>query len=156
MLIYQKAAFDYNDLAEKLWLISNQAYTHGSPWTKTQFLTDLQQPHTDYLIAIEANEIVGFLGFSRVVDEVEITNIAVDLTSQGKGHARQLLKALIQQEKANDVFQIFLEVRKSNERAKCLYESEKFRVLGIRKSYYQQPVEDAFIMSTKLKTETMK
>ncbi|MEA4829514.1 MAG: ribosomal-protein-alanine N-acetyltransferase, partial [Enterococcus thailandicus] len=31
-----------------------------------------------------------------------------------------------------------------------------FRVLGIRKSYYQQPVEDAFIMSTKLKTETMK
>ncbi len=50
----------------------------------------------------------------------------------------------------------FLEVRLSNEAARKLYESEKFRILGKRKSYYRNPTEDAIIMSRKLKTETMK
>ncbi|MCG4308343.1 ribosomal-protein-alanine N-acetyltransferase, partial [Enterococcus lactis] len=51
---------------------------------------------------------------------------------------------------------VFLEVRLSNEAARKLYESEKFRILGKRKSYYRNPTEDAIIMSRKLKTETMK
>lgn len=44
-----------------------------------------------------------------------------------------------------------LEVRLSNEAARKLYESEKFRILGKRKSYYRNPTEDAIIMSRKLK-----
>lgn len=73
-----------------------------------------------------------------------------------KGYARQLLRFLLDREKQAGTYNVYLEVRTSNLAARHLYQSEKFRELGKRKSYYHDPVEDAIIMSTKLKTETMK
>ncbi|EME8213585.1 ribosomal protein S18-alanine N-acetyltransferase [Enterococcus faecium] len=154
-MICRKKDFDEAYLAECVWMISENAYPYGSPWTKMQFLADIQQPHSDYLLLVEDNQICGFIGYSKVIDEVEITNIAVAVSEQGKGHARHLLQLLIT-EQIKDSLHVFLEVRLSNEAARKLYESEKFRILGKRKSYYRNPTEDAIIMSRKLKTETMK
>jgi ribosomal-protein-alanine N-acetyltransferase len=155
-MIYQKNDFIYEELAEKLWEICEEAYTHGSPWTREQFLSDLKQPHTNYFVLTEKDEVLGFLGFTKVYDEIEITNVAVAKSAQGQGRARALLHFLIDQEKRKNAVQIFLEVRTSNTAAQHLYRSEKFRALGVRKNYYQKPAEDAVIMSVMLKTETMK
>ncbi|WP_165004775.1 MULTISPECIES: ribosomal protein S18-alanine N-acetyltransferase [unclassified Enterococcus] len=155
-MIYQKKDFKQEQLAQELWTLSEEAYSYGSPWTKEQFLADIKQPHTEYLLLFEEGTIQGFIGYTRIIDEVEITNIAVSTREQGKGYARHLLRYLLDQEKEKGTFTVFLEVRLSNEVAKHLYESEKFRVLGKRKSYYHDPTEDAVIMCTKLKMETMK
>ncbi len=155
-MICKKNDFIQEQLAERLWEICEEAYTYGSPWTKEQFLSDLAQPHTEYLVLAENTEVLGFLGYTKVYDEIEITNIAVAKAVQGQGHARTLLQFLINEEKRKEAVQLFLEVRTSNEAAQNLYRSEKFRVLGIRKNYYQKPAEDAVIMSVLLKTETMK
>ena len=39
-----------------------------------------------------------------------------------------------------------LEVRQSNEPARCLYERFGFTVAGIRRGYYTRPVEDALVL----------
>ena len=111
-----------------------------------QFLTDIQQPHTDYLLLVEDNQICGFVGYSKVMDEVEITNIAVAVSEQGKGYARHLLHLLIA-EQIKDSLHVFLEVRLSNEAARKLYESLGFVENGIRKNFYSAPKEDAVIMT---------
>ena len=46
---------------------------------------------------------------------------------------------------------IILEVRESNAPAKCLYESEGYRVIAKRRGYYDLPPEDALIMEKLIK-----
>lgn len=41
----------------------------------------------------------------------------------------------------------FLEVRQSNEAAKRLYEKLGYSPIGVRKRFYEKPVEDAIVMS---------
>ena len=155
-MIYTKSDFEDEQLASCLWALCEEAYEQGSPWTKDQFLMDIQQPHTQYYLLVENSLLQGFIGYSKVIDETEITNIAVAKKLQKKGYARQLLRFLLDREKQAGTYNVYLEVRTSNLAARHLYQSEKFRELGKRKSYYHDPVEDAIIMSTKLKTETMK
>ena len=155
-MIEEKTAFNYTKLAQALWQVSDDAFLNGSPWTKEQFLSDIQQPQTNYLVLHQADEIIGFIGYAKVLDEVEVTNLAVLTAEQHKGVARQLLQEMLQREKANQAHSVFLEVRQSNIAAQHLYESEKFRQVGKRKAYYHDPVEDAVIMCTKLKTEVIK
>lgn len=155
-MIYTKNDFEDEQLASCLWALCEEAYEYGSPWTKDQFLMDIQQPHTQYYLLVENSLLQGFIGYSKVIDETEITNIAVAKKLQKKGYARQLLRFLLDREKQAGTYNVYLEVRTSNLAARHLYQSEKFRELGKRKSYYHDPVEDAIIMSTKLKTETMK
>lgn len=155
-MIYTKNDFEDEQLASCLLALCEEAYEHGSPWTKDQFLMDIQQPHTQYYLLVENSLLQGFIGYSKVIDETEITNIAVAKKLQKKGYARQLLRFLLDREKQAGTYNVYLEVRTSNLAARHLYQSEKFRELGKRKSYYHDPVEDAIIMSTKLKTETMK
>ena len=45
---------------------------------------------------------------------------------------------------------VLLEVRKSNASAIRFYEGFGFKVLGERKDYYSNPVEDAFVMEKSL------
>ena len=156
LVIYKKNDFKPEELAEWLWTLCEEAYEYGSPWTKSQFLVDILQPHTDYYVLVENSIIQGFLSYPSVMDETEVTNLAVAKAMQHKGCARALLRVLLDEEKKAGTYTVFLEVRLSNTPARKLYESEKFRMLAKRKAYYHDPVEDAIIMSTKLKTETIK
>ncbi|MEY8445377.1 ribosomal protein S18-alanine N-acetyltransferase [Enterococcus ratti] len=155
-MIYNKNDFEDAQLAQCLWELCEDVYDHGSPWTKEQFLADIHQSHTQYYLLVEDFMLQGFVGYSKIIDEAEITNIAIAKSLQKKGYARQLLRFLLDQEKNAGTYTIYLEVRPSNLAARQLYRSEKFRELGKRKSYYHNPIEDAIIMSTMLKTEKIK
>jgi len=41
---------------------------------------------------------------------------------------------------------LFLEVREANEVARRMYATDGFTVVGVRKQYYTEPVEDAIVM----------
>jgi ribosomal-protein-alanine N-acetyltransferase len=47
---------------------------------------------------------------------------------------------------ASAISAVYLEVRTSNQAARALYESRGFRMVGRRRSYYQQPTEDALVL----------
>jgi len=93
-----------------------------------------------YLVAKEENQIVGYIGIEKVLDEVHIINMAVHPDYRGQGIGKRLMQHVLNEE---EVF--FLEVRISNENAKKVYERYGFKVINTRKGYYADG-EDAFVM----------
>ncbi|MEO2516426.1 ribosomal protein S18-alanine N-acetyltransferase [Enterococcus avium] len=134
------------ELARRFWEISQTAYAFDSPWTISQFVSDMRQSHSHYFS--EETEIIAFLGFHQVCDEIEITNIASEIKRQG--HGKKLMKRLIRYAESQKIASIFLEVRASNREARLFYEKFGFQEIGIRKKYYQHPQEDAVLMSLKV------
>lgn len=155
-LFYHKNDFAPEKLAEVLWGISQEAYEFGAPWKSGQFLGDLKNERSEYILLADEKEIIGFAGYSWVLDEAEITNIAVRTASKNQGAGEKILAQLILEAKSKGVAQIFLEVRKSNQPAVKLYEKLGFTPAGIRKAYYAHPSEDGLILSLKVRNEDVR
>lgn len=118
----------------------------SKPWTETGFFSFLIRDDTLFLVAEEDEEILGYCGVVTVMDEGDITNVAVAKKRQNQGIGKQLMGALIQKTKESGVTRLFLEVRAGNQCAVHVYEKMGFRQSGIRKNYYESPVEDALVM----------
>ena len=65
----------------------------------------------------------------------------------GRGIAGKLLEKLGSYGRERGLERYILEVRAGNESAIHLYERSGFTQVGIRKGFYEQPVEDAVIMA---------
>jgi len=91
--------------------------------------------------------ILGYLGMWYMVDEAHITSIAVSDKWRGKGIGELLLVGCIQMAMRRQSRLVSLEVRVSNKIAKALYEKYEFQEVGVRKRYYSDNNEDAFIMN---------
>ena len=116
------------------------------PWTENGFFSFLIREDALFLVAEEDGEILGYCGVLMVLDEGDITNVAVDRKRQGKGIGKKLIRGLIKKTVQAGVTRLHLEVRPSNAAAIALYEGQGFRRTGIRKNYYESPTEDAVLM----------
>ena len=63
------------------------------------------------------------------------------------GIAEALMKEMEKRGMSKNVVTYFLEVRKSNEAAVNLYKKMGYVQIGVRKNFYEKPVEDALVMS---------
>ena len=122
----------------------------SQPWTAGMFLSELENPNAAYFAAVEDEVLLGYGGLLNIAGEGHVTNIAVQKQHMGKGLGRHILSHLEQTAKEQGCFMITLEVRQSNAAALGLYKSFGFLQCGIRKDYYQHPIEDAVIMSKEL------
>ncbi len=118
------------------------------PWTEQGFQSALEQD-TCFVVA-EEERILGYCGAYVSFDEAEITNVAVKKDSQGNGVGGRLLEDLEARLEKRGVKRIVLEVRYSNEPAIHLYEKKGYKKLGIRKNFYQNPREDAWMMERQI------
>ena len=125
--------------------IENEAFS--PPWTKEGFFTFLIREDTLFLTAEDKSGIVGYAGLLMVLDEAEILNIAVrhDRRKEGIGHF--LMQSLLLLSGESGIHTIHLEVRESNHSARRLYARHGFKEVGLRRSYYTDPVEDAVLMT---------
>lgn len=122
------------------------------PWSKESFELELASSLSYYVVAEEDDgAIIGYGGCYKVLDQVEITNIAVLKSRRGQGTGRRLLEALITMAVIGGAGVVNLDVRESNEAAKRLYLGYGFKEVGRRKGYYQKPSEDALLLSLDLK-----
>lgn len=117
------------------------------PWSETSFLNQLKSPRSFSNVARTGNRITGYICAGSVVDEGHILTLAVHPDFRGGGIASRLIKSAIDHLRDDGCRSVYLEVRTSNEEAKRIYEGFGFRVIGLRKSYYIDPVEDGVIMS---------
>jgi ribosomal-protein-alanine N-acetyltransferase len=98
------------------------------------------------LVAEDDGMVQGFI-VGRCVDrEWEIENIAVSPARQRRGLGSMLLEGFLRLARARQGTNVFLEVRKSNQAARLLYEKAGFVEAGRRKDYYRQPDEDALVL----------
>ena len=88
---------------------------------------------------------LGFLVALHVAPEWELENIVVDPSARRRGVGKQLMDALLSAAHQTNCEAVFLEVRESNAAARTLYEKAGFEQTGRRKSYYNNPEEDAIM-----------
>ena len=119
----------------------------SDPWSEVSISSELQKDGSVYFVAVSNEGVLGYCGLNFVLDEGYITNIAVRASLRGNGIGTALLKALISRSKELSLAFVSLEVRVSNEKAISLYESFGFKTVGMRKSFYQKPKEDANLMT---------
>ena len=131
------------DVVQAIYEVMTDVYP-VSPWTLEQIQADLSQDQTWYALAYDGIEVIGFLAIQENLFEAEVLQIAVKKTYQGQGIASALFATLPTDR------EIFLEVRKSNQRAQAFYKKEKMAVIAERKFYYHNPVEDAIIMKREI------
>ena len=93
----------------------------------------------------EGKEITGYVFATVVLDEANIDRVAVKEKYRSQKKATNLLLETEKLLKIKGVTKLYLEVRKSNEQAKNLYEYLGFKVVGVREKYYEGK-EDAFVM----------
>ena len=115
----------------------------STPWDEESVRSELTNKLALWLVALDGEQVVGYVGSQTVLQEADMMNIAVADSHRRQGIARLLVEELIRQ---LDAYQLTLEVRASNAPAIALYASLGFFQVGLRKNYYQKPKENALIL----------
>ena len=120
--------------------------TFHTPWTYQSFVDEMTTNKcARYIVAEEDGKVLGYAGAWLIFEEGHITNIAVDEKHRGRGIGAGVTRELMQYAANMGVQYMTLEVRKSNLVAQSLYKSVGFIELGVRKRYYEDNGEDAYL-----------
>ena len=134
------------DRIDDVLAIEEASFTN--PWTREMYLAEFENRGVSYcyLAKTEAGQAVGFCSFWHVVDELHINNLAVAPAYRRSGIATALLERVLNDGVRFGAVRATLEVRRSNDAARCLYERFGFTVAGVRRGYYSNPSEDALVL----------
>lgn len=136
--------FRHEQIAEVKFLL-DVCFGSGA-WSVEAIRSQLEKPDSRCTVAIDNDAVVGFLAFEQIADEGSVVELAVHPDYRRQGVARALLCSAVENSSSKE---IFLEVRESNIAAISLYESLGFMRVGVRKSYYDHPKEDAVLYQKK-------
>ncbi len=118
------------------------------PWSRAMLAEDLKSETAAYVAAVAADgSLLGYAGLHVVLDEGYITNVAVRPDARRQGIASALLAVFLRFSAAHSLSFLTLEVRDSNSAAIALYARHGFTAVGRRKNYYEDPREDAVLMT---------
>ena len=132
----------YADLPQ---VVAIERRAFPTPWSLAMFVLELSKPSGICLAARRDGRMCGYLVCSRYDTVWHIMNIAVDPDDRRTGVATTLLGALLERV-GDDQARYTLEVRQSDAAAIDLYERFGFRTAGMRRRYYQDNGEDAYVM----------
>ena len=123
-----------------------EAICFHDPWSEKSVASELTNPLSLWLVALDSDRVAGYVGSQSVLGESDMMNVAVHPDYRRQGIAEQLCLALVEALKEKGNHCLTLEVRASNDPAKALYEKLGFQQVGLRKNYYRNPKEDACIL----------
>ena len=109
----------------------------NSLWTESQWKKELSDPKRLCLGIFLKSHLIAFSCGLIILDELQITTIAVHPRQQKKGLGKIILSTLIKKAKISGAKRVLLEVKESNESAKNLYKKCGFEITGSRKKYYR-------------------
>jgi ribosomal-protein-alanine N-acetyltransferase len=132
-------------------VLSIENISFRTPWSEGIFRDELLSSLCHSLVSTVEDKIVGYICFAIIIDEVHLRNISVHKDFRRRGIASQMMSEMIETAQERGVLWATLEVRRSNMAAINLYEKCGFEIKGIRRSYYRDTGEDAFIMWASLK-----
>ena len=118
----------------------------NDPWSVNSIASELENRLAFWLVAVEEDQVIGYVGSQTVLGETDMMNIAIHPDHRKRGIATELIEALIRGLTERGSHSLMLEVRASNEPAKALYTKMGFESVGVRKNYYRNPREDALIL----------
>ena len=101
-----------------------------------------------YFIYIEKSNIIAFINYYDLYDRFEIANIVVKEEYRNKKIGSKLIEYLIKIGKEENIKNITLEVKVSNNIAINLYKKYNFNIVAIRSKYYDGI--DGYLMERKM------
>jgi len=164
MSFYSIRRLTVNDLASIV-SVNNDCFSEGEAYDAYTITYIYYDNEYHYVAVNEKEEIVGYLMSmnldyndlpncpQELMDAIDkniltVCSLAVRDHMRGKGIGSSLLKNLIEDvKKDNDITQLVLQVRVSNDRAINLYKKNGFtNHQEILKNYYNDPIEDGNLM----------
>lgn len=149
----------YESDLPRLWTIEQESF--HNPWSNDMLQQEITKPQARFRVLREATdtspEATPALGFCLswvVLDELHIHQVAVTPSLRRQGLGRLLLQDALHIAQQEQVVRLYLEVRASNQAALGLYQSFHFETVGVRRKYYQEPVEDAVVLVYEAQAET--
>lgn len=118
-----------------------------TPWRLEDFDYELNQNPFAYLFVLkDQQQILGYVDLWIMYEQAQISTIGVRRDKQSQGFGQQLLSYAMKIAEQSGVEVMSLEVRQSNQHAIALYQKNGFQIQSIRKNYYQDNHEDAYLM----------
>lgn len=119
------------------------------PWPERSYRFEIEHNPSARLFVAENldHEIVGFLGYWLIADEVHISTFAVHPIHRLRRIGEQLLHSALAEARGEGAEIATLEVRETNQPAIRLYEKLGFEAVGHRRGYYRDNGEDAILMT---------
>ena len=118
----------------------------NDPWSENSIASELNNKLSLWLVAVDSETVVGYVGSQTVLGETDMMNIAVHPDYRKQGIGTGLILALIRELSSRGSHSLMLEVRASNEQAISVYSKLGFSEIGRRRNYYRNPKEDALIL----------
>lgn len=141
---------------ESLTALENRCFRW--PWGRLSFEGELSNQDGGSLVARTVSaaghkEVIAYLFYRFVADEVHIFRIAVDPEWRRQGIGSRLVRECLQAAHSRGVTAAVLEVRPSNAEAIQLYRKFGFQVIATRPGYYSDSREDALILKLEMEKE---
>lgn len=133
-----------DDLLDIILNIEKECFSDA--WSKDNIELMLNS-NFDKVLTIDKS---AYINYRIMYEEAELMRIAVLKNSRNKSYASTLMFNMIEDLKVENIKRCLLEVRASNKAAISLYEKYDFKIIGKRKEYYTNPIEDAFIMQLEI------
>ncbi len=128
-------------------IVAIEQASFADAWEPENFYNLVTPPAEHCRVAERDGKLVGYWVGSRIDEEAELANLAVDPALRRSGVGARLLADFLDHVGALERTTVFLEVRVSNAPAIALYRRYGFAELSRRKAYYQKPEEDAAVMA---------
>lgn len=128
-------------------VVETEKQSFSTPWPRDILHQELaNNKYAHYYVMRFDQQLVGYAGMWHVIDDAQITNIAVIPAFRGRKLGETLFLHMLQQAVKMGAKRLSLEVRVSNIVAQRMY--RKFGLVpgGIRKNYYTDNQEDAIVM----------
>jgi [ribosomal protein S18]-alanine N-acetyltransferase len=129
-------------------VLAVDAASFTRPWTRAMYESEFLNREMSrlHVLRTPGASVVAYIATWIVADEVHVNNLAVLPDYRGRGYGTALLAHALDEAAAHGAHRATLEVRRSNDPARRLYERFGFRVAGLRRDYYSHPTEDALIL----------
>lgn len=138
-------------------IIEIENHSYACPWTPSLLQAEIHGKDFSYVYVARltsssenVQKIIGYSYFWLVAEEVHILNVAVDPDYRRHGFGAQLVEFALDFGRKRGAHRAFLEVRASNAIGRKLYERLGFTRIGLRKRYYSDNKEDAYVLQKAL------
>jgi ribosomal-protein-alanine N-acetyltransferase len=124
------------------------------PWLEEDFLRCLRQRNCIGMVAEYDERVVGFMVYELHKDQLHVLNFSVRPDVRRRGIGQQMVNKLIGKLSRRGRNRIVLEIRETNLAAQMFFKNLGFRAVSVLRDYYDDTVEDAYVMQFRYAEES--
>ena len=124
------------------------------PWSEGDFIQCLRQRNCIGMVAEYDERVVGFMIYELHKNQLHVLNFAVRPDARRRGVGEQMVNKLVGKLSQQRRNRIVLEIRETNLAAQMFFKNLNFRAVSVLRDYYDDTVEDAYVMQYRYKSES--